>query len=185
MKEAVNLCDMLCYWSSALFNVSDMFLTRHATEHAVRVGVTVAGAFAFGCAGTFAGHAATEAPCASATRLNAAGVAQRECDWCTAKRPQLEHVVPEDMPLLSGIAYPLHQKVAFLIKASDHIRNVEHNLSPHVQRVLTTWRAAYGAHQAVIASRTHHLQTAYLFGVSASARGLQAPLLQVWLWSRR
>lgn len=41
MKEAVNLCDMLCYRSSALFNVSEMFLIRHATEHAVRVGVAV------------------------------------------------------------------------------------------------------------------------------------------------
>lgn len=105
-----------------------------------------------------------------------------ECSWRGTAQVRLVHrqAAAAGARGVGGYAPTVgHQKVAFLIKASNHIRNVEHNLSPHVQRVLTTWRAAYGAHQAVIASRTHHLQTASLVGVFASARGLQAPLLKV------
>ena len=81
----------------------------------------------------------------------------RECSWRGTTRMRLVHsqAAAARAPGAGGNALlvgPLHQKVAFLIKASDHICNAEHNLSPHVQRVLTTWRAAYGAHQPVIAS---------------------------------
>ena len=186
MKEAVNLCDMLCYRSSALFNVSEMFLTRHATEHAVRVGVTVAGAFAFGCAGTFAGHAATEAPCASANTP--------ECSWRGTARVLLVH--RQAAAAGAGGAGGYAPTVGHCLPAASEGGISHKGIRPHPQRQAQS-QPSCAARADVVARSLRCAPSSYCLSHTSFANSLplwgflllhedcRHPLLQVWPWSRR